>query len=139
MTTDKVRSALVSWLDDAKPDSSITVTDAQTFDEAALPRVSVRVTSSEKVANVLPGCYRMTLLVEFRAHSGDDETRSTVEGWAEDLEVLFNDPELAKTVLTLMGDGIRIDWWTANGGVPSWDGEHYVAEWEVECVAGRIG
>lgn len=139
MTTDRIRSALVSWLDDAKPDSSITVSDAQTFDEAALPRLCVRVTGSEAVSTAIPGCYRIALVVEFRAHSGDDDSRATVEGWAEGFEQLLNDPQLAKSALTELADQTRFDYWLASPGVPSWDGEQYVAEWEVQCVAGRIG
>ena len=139
MTPDRLKNALLNLLAGAKPDVSIAVSDAQSFADVALPRLTVGIDSTETHSATLPGVYKMQLSIELRAHAADTDTRTTVEGWCDELEQFLNDPDTLKLLLTQAAKQARVDHWLCGAGVPEWDDDVLVVAWEAECWAVRTG
>ena len=139
MTADRIKDALVTVLDQAKPSSTITVSDAQSFDDTSLPQLSVDIAGVEQHSPTLPGVQKIGFEIVLRAHSGDEAaaSRTTIEGWCDQIETTINDPSLMKSLLTGNADGAQADYWLAAGGVPEWDEATLRITWDAECWAVR--
>jgi hypothetical protein len=137
MTSDKVKTALIAVLDESKPHSSITAADAQSFDETALPQLSVAVAGIEQHSLTLPGVQKIEFEIRLRAHAGDTDTRTAIDGWCDLIEQTINDPATMKSQLTAKAAGADVDHWLASGGVPEWDGSTLNIVWACDCWAVR--
>jgi hypothetical protein len=138
MTADRIKTALVEWLNDCKPDADITVSDAQTFGEAELPRIAVAVVGAETHSPTLPGVQKVQLSVTLHAHASDDDTRAAVEDWCDCIEQRLNDPTVAKAILSAKARGLVVDHWLADGGSPDWDESVLVVTWVAEAWCRRV-
>jgi hypothetical protein len=80
----------------------------------------------------LPKAYRGTVEIKLRAHSGDALTVDEINDITNDLETL-----LATGFATLINaelDGILIDYFAQNGGVPQWEGDSLECAFDCDIV-----
>lgn len=139
MTSDRIKSAIITLLDGSKPDASIQVSDAQAFDDIELPNLSVGVTGSEIHSPALHSVQKVQLEILLRAHSGDDDTRSAVKNWCAQIEATLNDPALLPQIANASGNQIACDFWRIDGGSLEWEETTLVATWNAEAWCRRIG
>jgi hypothetical protein len=138
MTPDKIKTAVVSWLDGAKPATTITVSDAQTFADATLPRIAVGVVGAETHSPAIHGVQKVQLQITLAAHAGDSDTRATVEDWCDRVEQMINDPTLAKQALAAIAGDLDVHHWLAGGGVVEWEETTLLATWPVDVWVRRL-
>ena len=139
MTTDRIKSAIITLLDQSKPDSDITVTDAQGFADISLPSLSVGVTGAEPHSATLHNVYKVQLEIKLRAHSGDTDTRDTVKTWCGRVEETLNDPSLVPAIANASGNQVACDFWRVDGGTLEWEETTLLATWTAEAWCRRTG
>jgi hypothetical protein len=139
MTSDRVKSAILTLLDQSKPDASITVTDAQAFADVSLPSLSVGVTSAERHSAALHNVQKVMLEVRLRAHSGDTDTRDDIKSWSAEIENWLNDPALTEKIVNASGNQVECDFWRVDGGVIDWEDTTINVSWQAEAWCRRVG
>ena len=138
MTADRIKTAIIVALENAKPDTSITVSDAQSFDDVALPRITIGIAGTEPHSPTLPGVQKLAIELRLFAHAKDTDTRAEIDAWCESIERTINDPTEFLAVVNGNATGARADYWLAAGGSSEWDETTLVVTWEAECWAIRI-
>ena len=129
MTTQDIKTAIVNLIGGAV--ATIPAVDAEQFSEVDLPFIGVTMTS-ERISNALAKAYRGTVEIKVRAHSGDDLTVDQINDITNDLETyLVAD---FKTVLNAALDGIHIDYFAINGGVPQWESDSLECAFDCDIV-----
>jgi len=129
MTTQDIKEAIVGILNTEITD--IPTVDAEQLSEVELPFIGVTMTS-ERISNALAKAYRGTVEIKLRAHSGDDLTVDAINDITNDLETL-----LASGFATLINaelDGIHIDYFATNGGVPQWESDTLECAFDCDIV-----
>jgi len=129
MTTQDIKTAIVSLI--GGEIQSIPVVDAQQFSEVELPFIGVTMTS-ERISNALSKAYRGTVEIKLRAHSGDDLTVDQINDITNDLETYLADD--FKTALNAALDGIHIDYFAINGGIPQWESDSLECSFDCDIV-----
>lgn len=134
MISDKIRKALIQYLQD-ELSIDIPVVDGEAFDEIALPCVVVKIQSSEKLNPALYMVDRIEISVSTRSHLGDG-TRDAVEELTDEIQDLLNNPNTLKTAINaVIADGVCVDFIQFTGGVPDWDEQTLICEFQGECYA----
>jgi len=129
MTTQQIKEAIVSIIGANITD--IPTVDAEQFAEVELPFIGVTMTT-ERISNALPKAYRGTVEIKLRAHSGDTLTVDQINDITNDLETL-----LATGFATEINDeldGIFIDYFAQNGGVPQWENDSLECSFDCDIV-----
>jgi hypothetical protein len=129
MTTQQIKEAIVSIIGANITD--IPTVDAEQFAEVELPFIGVTMTT-ERISNALPKAYRGTVEIKLRAHSGDTLTVDQINDITNDLETL-----LATGFATEINDeldGIFIDYFAQNGGVPQWESDSLECSFDCDIV-----
>jgi hypothetical protein len=133
-TAQRLKSAVIDYLDEVKPDESIAVSDANARAEIAPPVIAVDVSGVEPHSVVLAHVQRCTLEVTLRAHSGDED-EADIDSWIDQIESALNDPTSLKS---LCSDRIRIDHWLYQGSEQDWDESTLEVKFSVECLCVRV-
>ena len=129
MTTQTIKTAIVNIFNSQI--TAIPTVDAQQFSEIELPFIGVTM-SSERISNALPKSYRGTVEIKLRAHSGDTLTVDQINDITNDLETI-----LAANFITLMNaelNGIVIDYFANNGGIPQWENDSLECSFDCDIV-----
>jgi len=129
MTTQDIKTAIISLI--GGEIQVIPVVDAQQFSEVELPFIGVTVTS-ERISNALAKAYRGTVEIKLRAHSGDDLTVNQINGITNDLEAYLTD-DFADAINAAL-DGIHIDYFAINGGIPQWESDSLECSFDCDIV-----
>lgn len=132
-TTKRLKNGLVDLLELRKPDSGITVLDAQSFDETQLPCLVVDVPSVTNYSEKLMDVQRITVEITLCIHSGDDT--SSAEDWIEAVEVLIRDRSFMEQVA---GEGLKVYHWNYQGSSQEWSGEVQYTRFQAEVLAARF-
>lgn len=114
MTTDRLKRALVTYLQANKPSADFIVYDSQNRDTFALPSLVVDIPSVERYSLALPGTQRARVEITLRCHAGDEDD---VVAWQDQIESLLNDPS---AINAAMGENIRMNLWDYEGGTSTW-------------------
>jgi hypothetical protein len=112
-------------------DLGISAVDAEQFSEVDLPFIGVTMTT-ERISNALPKAYRGVITINFRAHSGDALTVEEINEITNQLESL-----LATGFADALNDeldGIHIDYFAQNGGIPRWEGDSLECAFDCDVV-----
>jgi hypothetical protein len=129
MTTQQIKEAIIAIIGANITD--IPTVDAEQFAEVELPFIGVTMTT-ERISNALPKAYRGTVEIKLRAHSGDTLTVDQINDITNDLETL-----LATGFATEINDeldGIFIDYFAQNGGVPQWENDSLECSFDCDIV-----
>lgn len=129
MTTQTIKTAIVNILNSQI--TAIPTVDAQQFSEIDLPFIGVTMTS-ERISFGLTKAYRGTVEIKLRAHSGDTLTVDQINDITNDLETI-----LASNFITLMNaelNGIVIDYFANNGGIPQWESDSLECSFDCDIV-----
>jgi hypothetical protein len=129
MTTQTIKTAIVNILNSQI--TAIPSVDAQQFEEIELPFIGVTMTS-ERISFTLTKAYRGTVEIKLRAHSGDTLTVDQINDITNDLETI-----LASNFITLMNaelNGIVIDYFANNGGIPQWENDSLECSFDCDIV-----
>jgi hypothetical protein len=129
MTTQTIKTAIVNILNSQI--SAIPTVDAQQFEEIELPFIGVTMTS-ERISFTLTKAYRGTVEIKLRAHSGDTLTVDQINDITNELETI-----LASNFKTLMNaelNGIFIDYFANNGGIPQWENDSLECSFDCDIV-----
>jgi len=129
MTTQQIKSAIVSII--GGEITTIPTVDAEQLSEVELPFIGVTMTT-ERISNALPKAYRGTVEIKLRAHSGDDLTVDAINDITNDLETLLASGFAALINAEL--DGIHIDYFATNGGVPQWESDSLECAFDCDIV-----
>jgi len=129
MTTQDIKTTIVSLI--GGEIQVIPVVDAQQFSEVELPFIGVTMTS-ERISNALSKAYRGTVEIKLRAHSGDDLTVDQINGITNDLEAYLTD-DFADAINASL-DGIHIDYFAINGGIPQWESDSLECSFDCDIV-----
>jgi len=129
MITQDIKAAFVTLMN--AQITTIPTVDAEQFAEVDLPFIGVTMTS-ERISNTLSKAYRGTVEIKLRAHSGDDLSVSEINAITTDMEEYLNDDFQG----TLNGalDGICIDYFAPNGGIPQWEGDSLECSFDCDIV-----
>ncbi len=133
MTTDKLTNALIAILEPIKPDASITVVDARAMSAIDLPTIAVDVGDPERHSLAIPGVMKCPVDIVLRCHSGDGETRATLNTWADTIEKAINGPNVTRDAITNSGLGIQCDFFQLNGGSTRWEDTTFEAAFSAEA------
>jgi len=129
MTTQQIKAAIVSAIGANITD--IPTVDAEQFSEVELPFIGVTMTT-ERISNALPKAYRGTVEIKLRAHSGDSLTVDQINDITNDLEsVLSSD---FATLINAGLNGIHIDYFAPNGGIPQWESDSLECAFDCDIV-----
>jgi hypothetical protein len=129
MTTQTIKTAIVNILNSQI--TAIPTVDAQQFSEIELPFIGVTMTS-ERISFTLTKAYRGTVEIKLRAHSGDTLTVDQINDITNELETI-----LAANFKTLMNaelNGIVIDYFANNGGIPQWENDSLECSFDCDIV-----
>jgi hypothetical protein len=129
MTTQTIKTAIVNIFNSQI--TAIPTVDAQQFSEIDLPFIGVTMTS-ERISFGLTKAYRGTVEIKLRAHSGDTLTVDQINDITNDLETI-----LASNFITLMNaelNGIVIDYFANNGGIPQWENDSLECSFDCDIV-----
>jgi len=129
MTTQTIKTAIVNILNSQI--TAIPTVDAQQFEEIELPFIGVTMTS-ERISFTLTKAYRGTVEIKLRAHSGDTLTVDQINDITNELETI-----LATNFKTLMNaelNGILIDYFANNGGIPQWENDSLECSFDCDIV-----
>jgi len=129
MTTQTIKTAIVNILN--LQITAIPTVDAQQFEEIELPFIGVTM-SSERISFTLTKAYRGTVEIKLRAHSGDTLTVDQINDITNELETI-----LAANFKTLMNaelNGIFIDYFANNGGIPQWENDSLECSFDCDIV-----
>lgn len=129
MTTQTIKTAIVNILNSQI--TAIPTVDAQQFSEIELPFIGVTMTS-ERISFTLTKAYRGTVEIKLRAHSGDTLTVDQINDITNELETI-----LASNFKTLMNaelNGIFIDYFANNGGIPQWENDSLECSFDCDIV-----
>ena len=129
MTTQTIKTAIVNILNSQI--TAIPTVDAQQFSEIELPFIGVTMTS-ERISFTLTKAYRGTVEIKLRAHSGDTLTIDQINDITNELETI-----LAANFKTLMNaelNGIFIDYFANNGGIPQWENDSLECSFDCDIV-----
>jgi hypothetical protein len=129
MTTQTIKTAIVNILNSQI--TAIPTVDAQQFSEIDLPFIGVTMTS-ERISFGLTKAYRGTVEIKLRAHSGDTLTVDQINDITNDLETI-----LAANFITFMNaelNGIVIDYFANNGGIPQWENDSLECSFDCDIV-----
>jgi hypothetical protein len=129
MTTQEIKQAIIGIINSEITD--IPTVDAEQLSEVELPFIGVTMTT-ERISNALPKAYRGTVEIKLRAHSGDALTVDEINDITNDLETLLASGFAALINAEL--DGIHIDYFAQNGGVPQWEGDSLECAFDCDIV-----
>jgi hypothetical protein len=129
MTTQEIKESVVAIINAA--DIGISAVDAEQFAEVELPSIGVTMTT-ERISNALPKAYRGVITINLRAHSGDALTVEEINAITNELESLLASDFAASMNAEL--DGIHIDYFAQNGGIPRWEGDALECAFDCDVV-----
>jgi len=133
-TAQRLKAAVIEYLDEVKPDEAIAVSDANARAEIAPPVIAVDVSGVEAHSIVLAHVQRCQLEITLRAHAGD-ESEAEIDSWIDQIESALNDPTSLKN---LCADRIKIDHWLYQGSEQEWDESMLEVKFSVECLCVRV-
>lgn len=133
-TSQRLKSGLIAYLEEIKPDADITVVDARRREEIELPTLAVEVTNATAHSVALANVHRCTVEIKLRTHAGDEDLLN-VDSCVDQIESALNDPAEIKA---LISDEIQIDHWLYNGSTTDWDESVLEVVFEAECLCKRI-
>lgn len=131
-TTQRLKDALVSYLNDAKPSASISVVDSKQREEIDFPTLAIEVSGVEAHSRALAHVNRASVTMKLRVHAGDGDS---IDTWIDQIETLLCDPSVVKAAVA---SGVKMDYWLYSGSSQEWDESVLEVNFEAECLVSRI-
>jgi hypothetical protein len=133
--TQRIKDTLVSYLSDNSPDDSITVADANTRAEIALPILAVDIQSAAAHSVALCMVTTAEVAITLRAHAGDEDD-ADIPTWIDQIESLFFDKSAMLDVLNQ--SEVTVYDWTYNGSTQTWDESSLEVSFTAAVILQRI-
>lgn len=131
-TTQRLKAAIIAYLDDNSPDEAIAIVDSRQRAEIELPTLAVDIPSAEAHSIAIAHVQRCEVAITLRVHSGDDES---IDGWIDAIETALNDPSSIRAAMT---QGVRMDHWVYAGSEQTWDESVLEVVFSAECLVCRV-
>lgn len=129
MTTQTIITGIVSILNARI--TAIPAVDAHQFSEIELPFIGVTM-SSERISFGVMKAYRGTVEIKLRAHSGDTLTVDQINDITNELETILASD--FKNAINAELNGIYIDYFANNGGIPQWENDSLECSFDCDIV-----
>lgn len=114
----KIKSAIITYLDQCGLDESITIVDADSRAELALPTLAVDVSGMEAHSQALSMVHRAEVSLTLRSHTGDD-AEADVLAWSDQIESALHD---SSGLAAIFSDAaLTVYDWTYSGAQTEWD------------------
>jgi hypothetical protein len=114
----KIKKAVIQYLSDCGLDEAITIADADSRAELALPVLAVNISSMEAHSTALSMVHMAEVEMTLRSHTGDN-TEDDVLAWADRIESALHDSSALAAVFT--DASLRVYEWTYGGSTTEWD------------------
>lgn len=130
-TAQRIKDALISYLQEFTPDESIAIVDARARAEIDLPTLTVDVTGSAAHSVALSMVHTATVQCVLRCHAGD-ESDADVPAWIDAIESLLYDVSGAKAAIT--GSNVLCYDFVYNGSEQEWDEALLEVTFTADCT-----
>lgn len=130
-TAQRIKDALISYLQEFTPDESISIVDAKQRAEIELPSLTVEVTGSTAHSVALAMVHTASVECVLRCHAGD-ESDADVPAWIDAIESLLFDVSGAKAAIT--GTHVLCYDFTYNGSDQDWDESTLEVTFTADCL-----
>lgn len=114
----KIKTAVIDYLTECGLDESISIVDADSRAELALPTLAVDVPSIEAHSTALSMVHRAEVQLTLRSHTGDD-TEADVLAWSDQIESALHDSSGLASVFS--DAALTVYEWTYGGSKTEWD------------------
>jgi hypothetical protein len=118
-TTQRIKDALIAYLEENKPDESIAVVDARQRDAIELPTLAVDIVGATAHSTTLSSVTQAEAQITLRHHAGD-EPDADIPAWIDSLESIFFDKS---RMISICGDPSQLIFydWNYNGSTQDFD------------------
>ena len=130
-TAQRIKDALISYLQEFNPDESISIVDGKQRAEIAMPTLAVDVTSVSAHSVALSMVHTATVQCVLRCHAGD-ESDADIPAWIDAVESLLFDVSGVKAAIT--GPYVLCYDFTYNGSEQEWDESTLEVTFSADCV-----
>jgi len=114
----QIKAAVIDYLTECGLDESISIVDADSRAEIALPILAVDVPSMEAHSTALSMVHRADVELTLRSHVGDD-SESDVLAWSDQIESALHDSSGLAAVFS--DASLTVYEWTYGGSKTEWD------------------
>jgi hypothetical protein len=133
-TSQRLKLAVISAMENNKPDQSISVVDAKIRSSIELPVLAVDVTAADPHSEALQHVERISLSVILRFHAGDEEP-DTIGAWVDQIESILVDTSYMKSVGI---DILKTYSWFYQGSTQAWDESILEVTFSAEALCSRF-
>jgi hypothetical protein len=133
-TSQRLKLAVITALENNKPDQSISVVDAKIRAAIDLPVIAVDVTSSSAHSEALQHVEQIGMEISLRFHAGDEEPE-TIDDWIDQIESLLVDTSYIKSI---GAETLRTYSWVYQGSTQSWDESILEIRFSADAICSRF-
>jgi hypothetical protein len=133
-TSQRLKLAVITALENNKPDQSISVVDAKIRTAIDLPLIAVDVTSSSAHSEALQHVEQIGMEISLRFHAGDEEP-DTVDAWIDQIESTLVDTSYMKSIGI---ETLKTYSWVYQGSTQDWDESILEVTFSAEALCSRF-
>lgn len=133
-TSQRLKASIITALDEAKPDESISIVDAKQRAQFSLPALVVDIASVEPHSEALQHVERIVVAAVLRVHAGDAE-EADIDGWIDCIETTLTDVSLMKEATS---EHLTIFSWVYGGSSQEWDESIIEIMFGIEVLCSRF-
>ena len=133
-TSQRLKLAVISAMENNKPDQSISVVDAKIRSSIELPVLAVDVTAADPHSEALQHVERISLSVILRFHAGDEEP-DTIDAWIDQIESILVDTSYMKSI---GAETLKTYSWVYQGSTQAWDESILEVTFSAEALCSRF-
>jgi hypothetical protein len=133
-TSQRLKLAVITALENNKPDQSISVVDAKIRASIDLPVLAVDVTAADPHSEALQHVERVSIAITLRFHAGDEEP-DTVDDWIDQIESTLVDTSYMKSIGI---ETLKTYSWVYQGSTQDWDESILEVTFSAEALCSRF-
>jgi hypothetical protein len=133
-TSQRLKLAVITALENNKPDQSISVVDAKIRAAIDLPVIAVDVTSSSAHSEALQHVEQIGMEISLRFHAGDEEPE-TIDDWIDQIESTLVDTSYMKSIGI---ETLKTYSWVYQGSTQDWDESILEVTFSAEALCSRF-
>jgi hypothetical protein len=133
-TSQRLKLAVITALENNKPDQSISVVDAKIRTAIDLPLIAVDVTSSSAHSEALQHVEQIGMEISLRFHAGDEEPE-TIDDWIDQIESTLVDTSYMKSIGI---ETLKTYSWVYQGSTQDWDESILEVTFSAEALCSRF-
>jgi len=133
-TSQRLKLAVISAMENNKPNQSISVVDAKIRASIDLPVLAVDVTAADPHSEALQHVERVSIAITLRFHAGDEEPE-TIDDSIDQIESLLVDTSYIKSI---GAETLRTYSWVYQGSTQSWDESILEIRFSADAICSRF-